>query len=57
MTNLLVGWVLFGLVCLLAIGVVFLTGWLIYPRKIVLTEEESDEPQRPESLRTWRHER
>ena len=57
MTNLLVGWVLFGLVCLLVIGLVFLTGWMVYPRRIVLTEEEADEPQRPESLRTWRHER
>lgn len=40
MTNLLIGWALLGLTCLLAIGLVFLTGWMIYPN---VTEEESDD--------------
>ena len=54
MTNLLIGWVLLGLTCLLAIGLVFLTGWLIYPN---VTEEDADEPPRAEPLWPWNHER
>lgn len=57
MTNLLIGWVLFGLMCLLAIVLVFLTGairWLIYPN---VTEEDVDESPRAEPLRPRNHER